>query len=47
MRIHKDFEKMVNTKAHNAVTYLPIKKAAEVLNKSIDELKPFVESTPF
>jgi D-alanyl-D-alanine carboxypeptidase (penicillin-binding protein 5/6) len=47
MRGYKDFEKMVNTKAHNAITYLPIKKAAEVLNKPIDELQSYVEKTPF
>lgn len=47
MRQFKDFQKMVNTKAHNAVTYLPIKKAAEVLKTPMDELESFVAPTPF
>jgi hypothetical protein len=47
MRGYKDFEKLVTTKAYNAVTYLPIKKAAEVLNKPIDELQSYVVKTPF
>jgi len=38
---------MVNTKAFNAVTYLPIRKASEMLKKPLDELQAFVEKTPF
>lgn len=47
MKYSREFFAIVNTKVHNAVTYLPVSRASKVLKMSEEELKGHVKKAPF
>jgi len=47
MKYSRDFFTLVNTKVHNAVTYLPLERASKVLKIHELDLKKYVTKAPF